>query len=205
MFKVVLFDADGMVIVAVRFSEQMQTKYGIPWEAMEPFFEGPFQRCKTTQADLREELSKALPSWGWKGTVDELMDFWFRSASVTDPRMTELVQGLRRRGIRCYLATNQEPYRAAFLRTQMHFDTLFDGLFTSAEIGCMKNDPAFFDHVYKTVNTPDNPTQPSEILFADDRAENIEVAKTCGFQTHLYTGFEAFASLLPVAAAAAAA
>lgn len=192
MFKVVLFDADGMVIVSKRFSDKLQADYGISWEKMKPFFDGPFQRCKLGQADLKEELAKAAIDWGWRGTVDELIDLWFRSGSTTDGRMTNLIHDLRAKGVRCYLTSNQERHRAEYLRTRMRFDTLFDGLFISAETGYMKNDPRFFEHILQALRVADPSLQPSEILFADDHEENINVAKSCGVETHLYKRFEDF-------------
>jgi putative hydrolase of the HAD superfamily len=195
MFKVILFDADGMVIVSKRFSDQLQADYGITWDKMKPFFNGPFQRCKLGQADLKEELAKAMIDWGWRGTVDELIDLWFRSGSTTDARMADLIHDLRAKGVRCYLTSNQERHRAEYLRTQMRFDTLFDGLFISAEIGCMKNDPRFFEHVLQALRVADPSLQPSEILFADDHQENINIARSCGIETHLYKHFEDFSTL----------
>lgn len=195
-FKVILFDADGMVIVSKRFSDQLQAEYGITWDKMKPFFDGPFQRCKPGQADLKEELTEVITDWGWRGTVDELVDLWFRSGSTTDARMIDLIHALRERGVRCYLTSNQERYRGEYLRTQMGFDTLFDGLFLSGEIGYMKDNPAFFEHVLQTLRVADPSLQPSEILFADDHQENIDVATTCGIQTCLYKHFEDFLLVL---------
>jgi hypothetical protein len=83
MFKVILFDADGMIISSPRFSEQLEKQYGIPWNRMEPFFKGPFQACKIGNADLKEELAKAIQDWGWQGSVDELVDFWFAEQRST--------------------------------------------------------------------------------------------------------------------------
>jgi beta-phosphoglucomutase-like phosphatase (HAD superfamily) len=53
-FKAILFDVDGMVITSKRFSDQMQEQYGISWDKMKPFFNGPFQLCKVGKAVLTE-------------------------------------------------------------------------------------------------------------------------------------------------------
>lgn len=195
-FKAILFDADGMIIIAKRFSDQLQEQYGIPWEKMKPFFGGPFQACKLGHADLKEELAKVIADWGWTKSVDELVDLWFSCGSLLDERMVDLINGLRRKGVRCYLATNQEAHRLAFLRQRLGFSELFDGIFSSCEIGLMKDEPAFFEHVYHVLATQFPSLQPSDILFNDDRKENILAAKQVGFQTHLYHDFSTFAELV---------
>lgn len=185
-----------MTIVSKRFSEQLEKDYGISWERMKPFFEGPYHACKTGKADLKEELGKVIGDWGWKGSVEELVKLWFTSGSEADSRMIELIHALRQRGVRCYLTTNNEKYRANFLRDEMKFDELFDGMFSSAEVGYLKSDAKFFEHVYQELAAIDPALPREEILFTDDRQENISTAKTFGFQTYLYHGFEAFEEYL---------
>lgn len=195
-FKAILFDIDGMVIRSKRFSDQMQEQYGVSWDTMKPFFTGPFQACKTGKADLKEELSKVIPKWGWNGDVESLMKFWFNGGLEVNELMTNLVSELREHGTRCYLSTNQEKNRLAFLRDDVGLGSLFDDIFSSCDIGHTKNEPAFFEHVYKTLQTQDPTLERSEILFADDHQENITVAERAGFQTHLYKDFETFEPLV---------
>ncbi len=195
-FKVILFDVDGMVIRSKKFSDQMQQQYGVSWDTMKPFFNGPFQACKTGKADLKEELSKVIQDWKWNGTVESLMKFWFEGGLEVNEQMTNLVSELRENGTRCYLATNQEKYRLAFLRDEVGLGSLFDDIFSSCEIGHTKSEAAFFEHVYEALHTQDPSLQRSEILFADDHAENTAVAQQSGFQTHLYQDFETFERLV---------
>ncbi len=195
-FKAILFDVDGMVIRSKKFSDQMRECYGVSWDTMKPFFNGPFQTCKTGHADLREELSKAVQEWNWHDSVESLMKFWFEGGLEVNEQMTNLVSELRENGTRCYLSTNQEKYRLAFLRDEVGLGSLFDDIFSSCEIGYTKSDAAFFEHVYKTLHTQDPSLQRSEILFTDDHEENTAVAQQSGFQTHLYQDFETFERLV---------
>ncbi len=191
-FKAILFDADGMIIIAKRFSDQLQEQYGISWEKMKPFFNGPYQACKVGQADLKEELGKVINEWGWTKSVDELVDLWFSCGSTLDERMVALIKDLRSKGTLCYLATNQEAYRMAFLRERLGFSELFDGVFAACEIGHTKNEPAFFEHVSTLLSHQHSDITPTDILFTDDQEENILSAKRQGFQTHLYHDFTLF-------------
>lgn len=195
-FKAILFDADGMIIIAKRFSDRLQAEYGISWSTMEPFFKGPFQKCKVGQADLKEELSHVIHDWGWKGSVEELVNFWFQSGTAVDERMREIIQNLRNRGTRCYLTSNQEKYRANFLRHTLNLSQLFDELFISADIGYLKQDQDFFEFVYRSLTRSNGNIQKHEILFADDSPENIHTAEAYGLTTHLYHTFEDFKKIV---------
>ena len=192
-YKVVLFDADGMTLVQKRFSDQIQTDYGISWEVMKPFFMGPFLLCKQGKADLKKELANVIHDWGWKGTVDELVGYWFRIGGTPNKEVVELIPVFQSFGIRCFLATNQEAYRAEFLRKNVGLERIFDGMFVSAEIGFTKKDPLFFEEAYKRINAEaGEPVQKEEVLFVDHEEESIAAAQAVGFSTHVYHGVWAF-------------
>jgi putative hydrolase of the HAD superfamily len=192
-YKVILFDADGVTIDSdLMFSEVLVRDYNISSEKMLPFFSGVFQECMFGQADLKDELEKVKDDWGWKKTVDELLQEWFEFENKPNQEMFVLVKKLRESGVMCYLATNQEKYRGEYLRKNMGFDKLFDGLFISAEVGFKKKDPKFFEEVYSTLNEagrvpPSSLLNKDEILFIDNEKENIDSAKEFGIDAHLFT------------------
>ncbi len=190
-YKAICFDADGMVLVPKRFSQEIQKDYNIPWAVMEAFFASPFQQCKVGKADLKEELSKVIEIWGWKGTVEELTAYWFNICSEVDMQMVGYIRSLRETGVLCYLTTNQEKYRVEFLRDQRDFRSLFDDIFVSAEIGYTKNSIKFFESFYKHLSVPKG-----EVLFCDNDSENIETAHEFGLETHLYKDFDSFAKVV---------
>ncbi len=197
-YKAILFDADGMVVKKKMFSAQAEKDYGIPWAKMGPFFKGVFGDCKLGRADLKKELSKVIGGWGWQGSVEELMGYWFKIGSQVDSQVVELIRELRSKGVKCYLTANQEKYRAGYFRKQMGFDELFDGLFISAEIGYMKNEPEFFEKVWERIQKIQRmqKMRKSEVLFVDDDEENIKVAKEFGLAAHYYQDFETFQKVI---------
>ncbi len=129
MIKVVLFDVDGVLATGKPFSQHLAHDYGITQEMVVPFFRGRFLECLVGNANLKQELIEYLGQWGWQGTVDEFVDYWFRSEHCIDEPLVHEVQQLRQRGIRCYIATNQEKYRTAYLLEEMGFANAFDGIF----------------------------------------------------------------------------
>ena len=191
-FRVILFDADGMTLIPKRFSEQIEKDYGIPWEKMKPFFSGPFQACKLGKADLKEELARALPAWGWTRSVEDLLTYWFSIGSDVNPDIAAAIKTLRSQGIKCYLATNQEKYRGHFLRTEKGLYELFDGIFMSSEFGHLKNDITFFAHAFTELQQKQPDLLKEEVLFIDHEEQNLEAARTFGYNIYSYLDAERF-------------
>lgn len=192
-YKVILFDADGVLIKSqFQFSDRLEEIYGIPVERLQPFFTGVFRECSLGKADLKEELGKVIGEWGWQGTVDELLAFWFSTGTEIDGEVAEFVRELRREGVRTYITTDQEKYRGEHLRATLGHGVLFDEVFFSAEIGCSKKDPRFFQYVDDKIKTDHQ-----NVLFVDDSEKNVETSKQFGYDGYFYTdldGLKAFLS-----------
>ncbi|MDO8463345.1 MAG: HAD-IA family hydrolase [bacterium] len=183
-YNVVLFDGDGVTIKEGRlFSEVLLESHGISMEAMQPFFKGPFQRCVVGEADLKEELAKVIGGWGWSGTVDALMHYWFSTGDNLNEEIVSLIKNLRATGVPCYLVSNNEHYRGAYLWNRLRH--LFDGAFISGDVGFKKNQEAFFAHVVQKVHVTDR----ASILLIDDDQENVETAKSFGIDAVHYRQF----------------
>jgi len=201
-YKVILFDADGVTVDSgVMFSQKLESDYGISPEKTCSFFKGIFQECMFGRADLKEELGKVIEDWGWTKSTNEMLKEWFDFENFPNKEMFELIKQLREQGVKCYLATNQEKYRGEYMRHEMNFDKLFDGLFISAEVGHKKKDPRFFEEVYGELNQAGQNlstllTQKGQVLFIDNEEENIKSAKEFGMQTHLFTNINELKKVL---------
>ncbi len=62
----------------------------------------------------------------------------------------------------------------------------FDHIFLSDEIGAMKPDAAFYNHVVTALGVPAH-----RIFFFDDKQENIEAARVVGLQAYRYISNDA--------------
>jgi putative hydrolase of the HAD superfamily len=189
--KAVVFDADGVVINSPGcFSAQYQKEFGISNDVMLPFFKGRFQDCLVGKADLKEELKPLLKEWEWKGTVDELLDYWFKSEHYIDDNIIGEIKKLRELGVKCYLGTKQEKYRTEYIKKDMGFDNFFDGIYSSVD-GYSKNDKNFYRIISQDLYEKEN-INSQEIMFWDDDQENVDVASECGWNAFFYTSFDEF-------------
>lgn len=69
----------------------------------------------------------------------------------------------------------------------MNFVGLFDRLFFSCELGCLKPAPAFYQKIQAELGHPGE-----AILFWDDSLANVMAARQMGWQAELYTDFAAY-------------
>ncbi len=188
MISTILFDVDGVLVTSDPFSVTLARDHHITTDMTAEFFRGPFMQCLTGSADLKAEIASHLPSWGWRGSVEAFLDLWFTTSQHVDADLLAAVQRLRQRGIQCYLATNQERYRTDYLLNQMGLAEAFDGCFSSAHLGYMKDDPTFFQTVLQRLPG----TAASNVLFWDDSPANVATARAVGLRAEIYTTFADF-------------
>lgn len=182
-YKAIFFDADGVLIRSkFLFTEQLEKDFGIKVEKTLPFFIGVFRQCSVGKADLKEEFAKVIGDWRWNGTVDELLAYWFSKGTEFDEEVVEYVSSLRDQGVRCFMATDQEKYRGEHLERELGGGKVLERVFYSAEIGCSKKEPRFWEYVFSEIHELSG-----ESLFIDDDKEKVEAVATFGLDTYLYT------------------
>ncbi len=138
MIKIILFDCDGPIIHREKyFSQRLKEERGIEvnLDKDNSFFNGEFLLCETGKADLKQVLPKWLDTWHWKGSIDELLEYWFSNEAETNIEMLNYIKSLKQRGIKCYLATNNEKYRVKYLLETVGLQKHFDGCFASCDLG----------------------------------------------------------------------
>jgi putative hydrolase of the HAD superfamily len=193
MIKAIIFDADGMIVHGTRFSSRLAKKFNISTETTAEFFKGDFQQCLIGKADLKEELLAYFSSWGWKGSIDEFLEFWFSEEyNFIDERFFPLIQELRQNNLKCYLATNNEKYRTENLINKRGLGKYFDGVFSSAYLGSKKPELEFFESILEDLPN----IKKEEILFWDDDAKNIEGAESFRLKSQMYADFTEFQKTL---------
>jgi putative hydrolase of the HAD superfamily len=112
------------------------------------------------------------------------VDFW----GTLNPPMLDWASHLQRAGIRIGILSNMPDAMAAGLVAK-HGDWIntFDHHTWSYALNLAKPEPAIYRHAAEGLSTP-----PANILFLDDRAENIAPALALGMQAIQYTDHAAF-------------
>lgn len=184
-FDAILFDADGV----------MQTVDEVWWYAMSALAGDEADEERVTRF-LGDVMSAELPSLAGQlpflGPLTEVLQRWEVTMPAedvlrmwqhidVDPVMVKAVQDLRADGVRCALTTNQHPERAAYMRENLGYDEVFDGLFYSCDVGLAKPDPAYFRTVVERLGT-----DPARTLLLDDNANNVAGAKEAGLVAELF-------------------
>ena len=187
MITTLLFDVDGVLLIGESWNKDLADAYGITNEMLRAFFRGPFLACLCGKADLKRELAPYLTRWGWSQSVEDFLDYWFQRYTLNE-KLLQYIQQLSQRGIKCYLATQQEYYRATYIWHTVGFEHLFNGMFSSIAYGYMKDDPQFFEAILCELNGCSH----NEILFWDDSSHNVTVARSVGIQAELYHDFASF-------------
>lgn len=84
--------------------------------------------------------------------------------------------------VKFFIASNHVSYIKSFLIKK--FGNIFDAIIISSEINAYKPDKHFFYTLIKKANV-----KPEEILFLDDRKENVEAARKCGMLSEQVIGY----------------
>lgn len=194
--KVALYDNDGMMTRSRRFSEVYAEEFNLDIAVMDPFFAGPYEQCLIGKADLREELEKVLGIWKWKGTADELMQYWFTIGDTIDQEVYVSIAKLKAQGLRVCLATNQEKYRMQHFITKYSYDTLFDELLYASKLGAFKHKTEGLEKILQILKEKYGVSDRGEIMYWDDREKNVEFIGSMGFNAQLYRDYPSFKTTL---------
>lgn len=190
MKKAILFDADGVLTVPEElFSVMYSRSHGLDFEPFERFFSTEWAEYVTGKKDLKKFIADNPGLWQWPGTPDELLEYWFKTEDIRNDELISLIKAIRNSGTPCYLATEQEKYRGAYMKNVM-FKDLFDDYFITADIGIKKSEPAFFVEIIKRLNQAGQEISPGEVIFFDDSQSKVESALKAGLDACLYDGVD---------------
>lgn len=165
----VLWDADGV----------LQCTPAHSWDLAVRVI-AQFPGAMTGAAIDEESVRAAAHALDLGDHVNDIVAVW-STFDLLSPSL-EIVAQVRAAGTPCYLATNQDTYRAACMRAQTPYGELLDGAYYSCAVGAAKPASAFFEHVVADLNLA-----PGELLFLDDRPTNVAGARAVGLEAETWT------------------
>lgn len=179
--KAVLFDWGGVLIedpspgINRFIHHQLRIDPGKTFHVPELILER-FQRGEISETEFWSEVEAQLGlQVDYSGK--SLWRTAFESTYQEKTFVFEWIKELRAHGIITAVLSNTEAPAVEMLLS-MQYDC-FDRTFFSCECGLIKPDVAIYNHALEQLAL-----RPSQVLFIDDKQENIKAAKKLGLNTH---------------------
>ena len=135
---------------------------------------------ETGRLTRREFYERVREAAGFRGTLGEFGEF-FADIFAEIPPMIELHAGLHRRGIPTYIFSNTNDLAIEHVRRSFPFFQNFNGYIFSYEVGAMKPEAKIYEALEKLADR-----HGAEILYLDDRPENVTGGAARGWRTILH-------------------
>ncbi|TDK46833.1 HAD family hydrolase [Antarcticimicrobium luteum] len=131
----------------------------------------------------------------WRDEIRLWHDRWIEMAAPEIPRSVRLLRALKARGVPVFALTNFGVQTFDDIaRPHYPFLSEFDRAYVSGHMKVMKPAPEIYQRLEE-----DCGFDPRALLFTDDRSDNIDMAASRGWQTHLFTGPQGWAGRLVAA------
>jgi len=136
-----------------------------------------YESGRLTRQEFFERVREVT---GFGGTIGEFSDF-FADIFTPIPPMIEIHAELRRQKIPAYIFSNTNDLAIEHIRRNFSFFQNFDGYIFSHEVGAMKPQPEIYEAMEKLSGR-----RGTEIIYIDDRSENIAAGATHDWRTILH-------------------
>lgn len=183
--EIVVFDL-GKVLVDFDYSiagRRLAVQSKISAAAVQQFLDhSPLLfRYETGLMSRQEFFETVRDHTRFRGTIEEFGGF-FADIFSEMPEMIALHAALRRKGIPTYIFSNTNDLAVEHIRRAFPFFANFDGYILSYEIGAMKPTARIYEALEKMSGK-----RAAQIIYLDDRQENIDAGAARGWQTILQT------------------
>jgi putative hydrolase of the HAD superfamily len=142
--------------------------------------------------NFADSLSDLLAKWACRASLNDALRVWTTITCQTP--VLDVVERLRREGVLCCIASNQEPYKATYMSQVLGYAELFDKEFYSCHLGRVKPSADYFQAILDDIALA-----PGHVLFIDDQERNVDGAMEVGMQGAVFNsgaGAERLISLL---------
>jgi FMN phosphatase YigB (HAD superfamily) len=179
-----LFDIDGVLIWHEKsFPLPLSAEnYIEPSRILNEFHEGLINiECDRGIKDPLHEIKPYLAKIRWEYDSKEYFDrqYEFESQYI-DFELLNKIKNIRRKGIKLFIGSNQNHYRKQFLIKKMDLNNVFDESYFSCDFGFVKPEKGYWQKVFEKIQQKDSNIMKNDVLFLDDRFENVESARIFG-------------------------
>ena len=194
--KAVISDFGGVLTTPLMHSfAAYQDETGVPMAALgtamarisdaegaHPLFE--LEKGRITEDAFLAKLGEALAvELDHEPQLHRLREIYFAAIDPNEP-MVELMRGLRGRGLRMALLTNNVREWEPLWRSMLPVDEIFELIVDSAFVGMRKPEPEIYELTLERMRELDglDGLEPADCLFVDDIEVNAEAARALGMK-----------------------
>lgn len=193
MIDAVLFDIGNVLI---RWQPETWVASQIGQARADAFFEQTqilevHNRVDAGAPYVETNQALAVQHPDWAPEIQMWIDNWASLAAPAIPHSVHLLRQLRARGVPVFALSNFGADTFEMSCETYDFLTEFDRSYISGRMGVIKPDADIYAQV-----EADCGLDPSRLLFADDRADNIAAAAARGWQVHQFTTPDLWAARL---------
>lgn len=127
----------------------------------------------------------------WRAEIRMWHDRWIEMTSPVIDHSVRLMEALQAKGVPVFSLTNFGIQSYDFAATHYGFMRQFDRDFISGHMKTIKPDPTIYQMVEDASGLSGG-----DLIFADDRADNIAAAHARGWHTHHFKGPQGWADRL---------
>jgi 2-haloacid dehalogenase len=129
------------------------------------------------------ERSRAFP--GHAALIARWKEGWPVMLRGAIPGSVDILEALRRRGVRLYALTNFSSETWPIAQARFEFLSWFEDAIVSAEHGIVKPDPRIFELAISRCRL-----EPAQTVFIDDAPVNVAAGRACGLHAIHFTSAE---------------
>lgn len=197
--RVLVLDVDGVIVHSdpehrAAFATALETRWDIDRAHFQEHFLGRHgDDLIRGRCHVRDLLPVFLTECGVlqcddpTRAVETFLHDWFLGRTpVADPAVLVRVARVRARGVPVHLGTNQDLLRAEHLWVTAGLSDHFDAMHDSAHLGAAKPEAAYFVAAQVAASQLCGTLTASDILFLDDKRENVDAAIAHGWRAAVY-------------------
>ena len=175
MNKVFLFDVGGVI----KYPFKIEDSYKIlnvkeSFDVFKPFFKRTCALAESGKITDEEFFNGFIKEFNLDMNLEQMIDNYNSIQGLYNEEALELLKQIRSKGYKvCILSNLKKIDYDNFVRDVSK--DCYDKFYKSYEIGYNKPDKEIYEYVIKDIGI-----DPSDIIFFDDRMENVEGAKKLG-------------------------
>ena len=181
--EAVLFDADGVVqFTPVPFRDKVAAWLPSGDNSVDEFVDevAALERSALTGAgDFRASLGELLQTRRSPVSVGDA--FQILNHAEVEPGVMQTIAEIRDSGVSCYLASNQQRHRAAYMSEVLGYRDVFDREFYSCWLGYAKPSTSYFERILEALGL-----EADQVLLIDDHPANVEAALAVGLRAFVF-------------------